>query len=145
MTYVRDRSEDARRWHELNAVQNIGLSQIAAREGVSRNVVIGAVFRYRLRHGLVAPPQKRAKGDKAAKAVSRPRAVYAPPSAPFVPTQTLPTFLDVLTKNTCRYIGGDPLSADAVYCGHERVGGRMWCAGHLPRVFTRLKQQGGAP
>jgi hypothetical protein len=64
----------------------------------------------------------------------QPKAKKAKP-APFTPTITVASYDDVVNADGCRFIGGDPHDGTAVYCGHTRRPGSLYCDGHYATCF----------
>jgi GcrA cell cycle regulator len=129
-------------------------SEIAREIGVSRNAVIGKIFRLKLsrpKH-VRAGSLQRERGPT----VRRPRlfgqrrilmALYANPPAP---AEEEPIHnghrcsLLELSQEKCRWPVSNPGAADFWFCGNEPVKGLPYCAGHARIAYQPASQQRGA-
>ncbi len=48
------------------------------------------------------------------------------------PEIPLSSFREVVERDSCRYIFGDPKTPEAIYCGAEKIPGGQYCAQHQP-------------
>jgi GcrA cell cycle regulator len=116
--------------------------------GVSRNAVIGKIHRLGLAHtkplGRPVNKVRRAKSkvprapNRTWRAVER-HPLHVMPSKPVLVQHALPpepprpaklvSFAD-LEDNQCRFIYGDPKTADSGFCGCETAPGSSYCLGH---------------
>jgi GcrA cell cycle regulator len=145
------------------AAQRFSGSQIAAELGRTRNSVIGraarmgvqllgmAHFSGRVLTAGGVQPARRERTHRARPMVLRPLQpvpldIIPPPVPEPVPAGD-PVTLDQLTRQSCRYIAGDPLKDAAPFCGAARKAGSAYCAAHhalcyvpAPRIKeTRLR------
>jgi len=107
---------DAKTYYELYAHDGLTFQQIADKfEGVTRNAVIGKVNRYIKRNGLSAQPTPRV--SRCVKApVKQPSFLAHRPSAPRIPAPDAPkSFPEVIARNCCRWIDGDPRKGTDTY------------------------------
>jgi hypothetical protein len=122
----KNRAAQAARWHQMS-LDGATFAAIAAAEGdgLTRGAVIGAVMRYRARAGIVV-----AKPAVRRPVIRNPKAPKPEPAA-FRPWATVSSYEEqVSSPRHCRHIGGDPRLGTAVYCGHARIEGSAYCAGH---------------
>lgn len=130
--------ERTMRWLKLSDPhgENLSYKEIARLEGggVTVSAIAGAVYRMRQKIGMAGPrnPQAGRPGHVAA---ARMRVTGRRDADEFTPTVTAAGIEDSVARKTCWHIGGDPKAAAAVFCGHKRVQGRLFCAGHLPIMY----------
>jgi GcrA cell cycle regulator len=145
------------------AAQRYSGSQIAAELGRTRSAVLGRANRLGIHlisnagnvGRVFAPggqePKRRERTHRARPMVLRPLQpvpldIIPPPVPEPVPAGD-PVTLDQLTRQSCRYIAGDPLKVEAPFCGAPRKAGSAYCSAHhalcyvpAPRIKeTRLR------
>jgi len=160
-TWSEDDNETLRRM----AAQRYSGSQIAAELGRTRNAVIGRANRIgihlisnvgesdRVLTAGGVQPKRRERTHRARPKILRPFQpvpldIIPPPVPELKPVPAGdPVTLDQLTRQSCRYIAGDPLKVAAPFCGAPRKAGSSYCAAHhrlcyvpAPRIKeTRLR------
>lgn len=121
----------------------LSASQIASRiGGLSRNAVIGKVHRLELQ-GRRTVVRMRSRTRSAAKAEKLQRVLngeghykktmprmVSEPLPPEPPRPAKLTSFEDLQDDQCRFIYGDPKTADSGFCGCKKVPGLPYCAGH---------------
>lgn len=115
-------------------MQGLSYTKIAELIGRTKSAVAGLIDRFRAKHNL--PPRP--------KVVRKPNSVIAKPNSVSKPPRftqdiiaqseslSVPvgSFNEVLEKNTCRYIYGDP-KIKPKFCGNPRHGRYSYCAEHV--------------
>jgi GcrA cell cycle regulator len=130
-------------------------SEIAREIGVSRNAVIGKIFRLKLSR----PPNARARSSPRERgpSIQRPRilfgqrrilmALYANPPTPVedaaIDHGQRCSLLE-LSREKCRWPISNPGAADFWFCGNEPVKGLPYCAGHARIAYQPAPRQRGA-
>jgi len=140
----------AERIEQLRACVGNGMtcSQIAAAIGVSRNAVIGKIYRLGLSSGRPAGARARANCPPRARHSRGPtqrrllRLAYAQAAI----DETLPdisvisahpcSLVDIAARQ-CRWPIGDPASTNFLFCGNDAINGFTYCVGHA-RMAYRL-------
>jgi GcrA cell cycle regulator len=136
------------------AEQGLSASQIGLRLGISRNAVIGKCQRDGIAMGLdrtIKTPAERAAAATASTArrvawMRRKRAAGLP-TAPTKASRyvarmatTVPSGHEVtilgLTETSCRYIAGDEITANVLYCGAVTEPDRPYCPAHCAVCFN---------
>lgn len=145
------------RWSEEKALEayNCRLAgmtsqQIANSWGVSRNVIVGLVWRARKQFNLAPLPAKwrkprsttkrvkRERQVKVYKALSAPRVVLdAPPAAP---EPLYITLLD-LERQHCRWPVGLGHGLQSTYCGHTKLEESSYCPHHHMRSTRDIRSK----
>ena len=122
----------------------------AALGGVTRNAVIGKVFRLGLCRGRAARPKPRAAAAPRRVRPARARAPRAAPGvpggsgrapSPFVELAPLAPFLERLGARACRWPIGDPRAEGFGFCGRAAAAG-PYCEAHR-RVAYETTSDGG--
>lgn len=122
-------------------------SQIAKVLGISRNAVIGKVFRLELPHRKTAA--KRIPVAHILKPKEqRPPRLAAPqvssiplPAEPPVPQTALRLTLLQLTDKTCKCGLGDPKDADFAFCGLPVKEGSPYCPTHHAGMYSTVRTE----
>jgi GcrA cell cycle regulator len=143
-----------RRWSEGASASTIAAEIGTQSHPVTRNAVIGAVYRMGLQKRLAnpkpGPKPKRSLESRLLRRVQKPRpspvrAAETAPAADFPPPE--PVEIDVpdcgivthgvgiaeLKHDSCRWIDGSP--SDAIYCGAEAEPQRSYCAAHVRLAY----------
>lgn len=161
------RGQHAGSWNDermelLRRLYTDGLSagQIAKEMGLTRNAIIGKIYRRGLSGGVERPVRPGGWGGVLVKGVtSKPKPTgkriritpalgrvtevefYEIPAAPedaLIPTEQRRTLLG-LTEMTCRWPCGHPAEKDFFFCGCEPVKGLPYCIGHSRVAFQPPK------
>ena len=120
-------------WHKLH-LSGKTYEEIATTAKVSRNTVASSLFGFRKKHKL--------SGRQHREFVERP----VKEKLKFKPSVTVENLYDASVKDTCRFIEGDPLTKDAIYCGHVRHNDLPYCIHHARICYTKafLEREGDA-
>ena len=128
-------------------------AEVAAQLGLTRNQIIGIVFRGRARDGEAEWPTKgsgwqstnarRARGARKAKEASpalrqhpTPKQPPARPVALPLPTEGLVRWADIKFRGQCKFIWSDHTrDPDLMVCGRPTEGEGSWCPAHRRLCF----------
>jgi GcrA cell cycle regulator len=132
----------AERIEQLKAGFEAGLScrEIALEIGLSRNAVIGKIFRLKLSRAGSRRYSERKAGPRVQRRVTQQRimmALRAEPSHPAeeVPSQNGPCSLLELGEQKCRWPISQPCEVAFWFCGNQPVAGLPYCAGHARMAY----------
>lgn len=150
MTFVRWSEDKAR---EAYSLREAGMSsqQIANSWGVSRNVIVGLVWRAKKQFGLPPLPEKQfhPKRPPRPRKPRQPRAIVAAKAktvtvvlsrAPDAPSPLMVTLLD-LQAHHCRWPEGLGKGLQSTYCGHQQAEGSSYCPHHQWRSTNGQRRQ----
>ncbi len=131
--------------------------EIAYDIGVSRNAVIGKIFRLSLSRlksvkSVSGSHSKRKGGPKARRprVISQHQILMALHAKPQPPAEEVPIYnghrcsLLELSQEKCRWPIGNPGAVDFLFCGNEQVEGLPYCAGHARIAYQPASRQRGA-
>jgi GcrA cell cycle regulator len=137
----------AERIEAMKACFEAGLScrEIALEIGVSRNAVIGKIFRLKLSRGSAQTYSERKGGPKVQRRVTQHRimmALRAEQPGEEVPLQNgHRCSLLELGKQKCRWPISQPCDVAFWFCGNKPVEGLPYCAGHARIAYRPTSRQ----
>ena len=137
-------------WKDNNASATAISNKLG--HGISKNAVIGKMYRLGLHKGKKPPPPPTEKMKRIVRARRQPKRGFSLPSySPIVraSVKKLPkplppaddsarVALEDLEYWHCRWIAGDPQKiprTEPLYCGHKRKRGLAYCAEHSRRAY----------